>query len=117
MLTAPSLAPHPVRARKLVNHRSRSLLRAEVVSIAWIGAGFAFALIAPTMVVSPMDMHAPATAVIAAASLTLVGVGAALTAGWMAFRRSQVYGWLISTWLPSFGLVAGAAVLAGTKMY
>lgn len=117
MLSAPSHAPHPMRARKLVNHSSRKLLRSELVSITWIGAGFAFALIAPAMVVSPMNMHASALAVIVAATLTLVGVVTALTAGWMAFRRSQVYGWLISTWLPSFGLVAGAAVLAGTKMY
>ncbi|WP_309570650.1 hypothetical protein [Deinococcus sp.] len=117
MLTAPSHAPHPIRARKLVNHRSRRLLRAEQGSIAWIGAGFAFALIAPAMVVSPMDMQASAPAAITAASLTLVGVCAALTAGWIAFQRSQVYGWLISTWLPAFGLVAGAAVLAATKMY
>ena len=117
MLTAPSQAPHPIRARKLVNHRGRRWDRVEMTYMGLITGSFVFSLVMPATVVSPMKPVASVPMVLTAVILTLVGVAGALTAGWLAFRRTQLWGWLIATWLPAFGVVAGAAVLAGTKMY
>ena len=52
---------------------------------------------------------------------TVEGIGVAAASGTDGrtggSRRSEVYGWPVAPWLPSFGLVAGAAALVGTERY
>ncbi|MGL5858815.1 MAG: hypothetical protein ACRC35_10515 [Angustibacter sp.] len=86
--------------------------RSSRVQLAVIGTCLAFGLAAPATRVSPSETGADTIRVLEAVGLTVLGVAGACLTGALAFRRTRNYSWLIIAFIPSFSLLAGAAVLA-----
>ncbi len=98
-------------------HRMEKPPKSSLVELALIGLAYLFALVAPSLVVPPGQERATAARVAVAAGLTLLGVAVALVVAGIAFRRTRNFSWLVVGVVPSFALVAGAAILAGTKAF
>jgi branched-subunit amino acid transport protein len=89
----------------------------SLVELALVGAAYLFALVAPTFVVPPGQETAPGGRVALAAGLTVLGVLVAVVVAMVAFRRTRNFSWLVIGVVPSFAIIAGAAILAGTKAF
>ncbi|GAB3596058.1 hypothetical protein GCM10027446_22390 [Angustibacter peucedani] len=87
----------------------------SLVELALVAAAYLFALVAPSFVVSPSATSASGGKLALAAGLTVLGVLVALVVAMMAYRRTRNFSWLVIGIVPSITLVAGAAILAGTK--
>ena len=114
IMTAAS--PDPTPTRLPLRHRnppinpSQRPSRASVVSLVIVGIGYLISL------VSPSAPSAPMSRVLAAFAFTVLGVAVSVVAGFLAFRRTHNWAWLIITGVPAVSLVAGGAILAATKV-
>lgn len=115
-------SPDPTPTRLPLRHRnppinpSQRPSRASVLSLVIVGVGYLISLVAPSLVVSPSAPSAPMSRVLAAFGFTLLGVAVSVVAGFLAFRRTSNWAWLIITGVPAVSLVAGGAILAATKV-
>ena len=115
-------SPDPTPTRLPLRHRNPPInpserpSRASVLSLLIIGVGYLISLVAPSLLVSPSAPSAPMSRVLAAFGFTLLGVAVSVVAGFLAFRRTGNWAWLIITGVPAVTLVAGGAILAATKV-
>jgi hypothetical protein len=98
----------PLRPMAPVSRRSRLQL-AAVAALLLVGA------LAPAAVVAPGATTAPVARILVAVALTVVPSLGAMAVGWVAFRRTRNYSWLIVAFIPSFTLILGGVILAATK--
>src|SRR6478735_6249849 len=87
----------------------------SLVELAMVGAALLFALVAPSLVVSPAETSAPGGKIALAAGLSLLGAGVAVVIALMAYRRTRNFSWLVIGIVPSLTVMIGAMIMAGTK--
>lgn len=115
-------SPDPTPTRLPLRHRNPPInpsgrpSRASMLSLLVVGIGYLISLVAPSLLVSPSAPSAPLSRVLAAFGFTLLGVAVSVVAGFLAFRRTSNWAWLIITGVPAVTLVAGGAILAATKV-
>lgn len=116
MATTASDKPLPMRHSKPPINAAGPPSRASKVSIVVIGLGYLVGLAIPPFIVSPGQLNASTGSVLFAFGFTLLGVAIVLVAGALALKRTRNFAWLIITAVPSVAIVAGGAILAGTKL-
>lgn len=116
MASTPSDKPLPLRRPNPPINAAGPPSRASKVSIAVIAVGYVVGLAIPPFIVSPGQLNASTGSVLLAFGFTLLGVAIALVAGALALRRTRNFAWLIITGVPSVAIIAGGAILAGTKI-
>ncbi len=108
--------PLPMRRRNPPINAAGPPTRASKTSIVVIGVGYLVGLAIPPFIVSPGQLNASTGSVLLAFGFTLLGVAIVLVAGALALKRTRNFAWLIITAVPSVAIVAGGAILAGTKL-
>lgn len=112
----PAAKPLPMRRRNPPINAAGPPSRASKLSIVFIAVGYLVGLAVPSFIVSPGELNASTGSVVLAFGFTVLGVVIALVAGFIALRRTGNFAWLIITAVPSVAIVAGGAILAGTKL-
>lgn len=107
----------PLRYTDPDTHHMDKPPKISLVELAVIGVAYLFALVAPSFVVPPGQETASGARVAVAAGLTVGGVVVALVVAGIAYRRTRNFSWLVVGVVPSFALIAGAAILAATKTF
>jgi branched-subunit amino acid transport protein len=106
----PQVRP-PIRPTRPVQNRLAPVSRRSLAELAWLTGCLAFALVTPALAVSPNSTDATWPQIWTALGLTVLGVLAALIVGFLAFRRTKNYAWLIIVGVPAFTVLTGAIIM------
>ena len=106
--------PLPLRyenpARNRIGWHTDSLVHLVIV-----GLGYLIGLLGPALVVPPGQKGAPDSRILAAFSITVLGVAIAMVAASHAYKARRNWSWLVIGIVPALSLLAGGAILAAVK--
>ena len=112
--TPSSQDPPPLRYDNPALHKI-GWRKESLVSLAVVGLGYLIGLVGPSFVVPPGAASAPDGRILAAFSITVLGVVIAVVAAMLAYRRRHNWSWLVIGSVPAISLLVGGAILAATK--
>jgi hypothetical protein len=105
----------PLRAHNPPLHPMDKPPKASLVELAIVAVAYLFALIAPSLVVSPSDSSAPGERIALATGLTVLGALVGSVVSFLAYRRTRNFSWSVIGIVPAMTLIILAVIMAGTK--
>jgi hypothetical protein len=106
--------PLPLRYDNPARHRI-FWHKDSIVHLVVVGGGYLIGLLGPALVVPPGQRGAPDGRILAAFSITVLGVIIAVVAASHAYKTRRNWSWLVIGIVPALSLLVGGAILAAVK--